>query len=218
MDAPASGGSRTRGDGWQSLTGGGWTRGTTRSGGRRRALGLLAASLSAGVLAACSGPLTGTAAKLSPTPRGTPRPTPSFDAHYNGRAGSNRAAAEVSFAIARDLFKDGVSYWEVFVRTTPLDPDPPSDPLDAAQLARQGAAVTRVDMVMATEAGQAVQKFRAGGHAHEQGVMEGELALLRQAFPKASTIQMRIYYGESHQHALATWSGGALQYPVLDRL
>lgn len=119
-------------------------------------------------------------------------------------------------AVARLLYRDGASYWEVYVRTVPLDPSPPADPADPRQLAAQGAAVTAVTVVVATEIGPAVARFRQGGHPHEEAVATSVARLLQGDFPRAGSITMTIFFGETHEHAIATWRAGALDYRVLD--
>ncbi|HEV3232155.1 MAG TPA: hypothetical protein VG245_07860 [Candidatus Dormibacteraeota bacterium] len=166
-------------------------------------------------LAACSGPAVPTAG-ATPSPSAAVAAPPPAD--YNARAGSNRAAAEASMALARYLYRDGTSYWEVFVKTTPLSPPKPADPADPTQIAAQAAQVTAVEMIMATESGTAIQAFRAGGHDHEKLVVTGEAGVLEAAFPRATTIRIQVYYGERDQHAVATFTGGVLDYKVMDSL
>lgn len=132
------------------------------------------------------------------------------------RAGNNRAGAAAAQVVAKSLYADHQSYWEVFIRTTP-SALPPVDPTNPDTALQSGSAVTDIKMVMATESGVALKHFMAGGHPHEQATMLGVAELLRSRFPRA-VISIDIYYGESHQHATATYTGSTFVYKVVDTL
>ena len=159
--------------------------------------------------------LLGQAACAPTGSRGAPaRPSPSAVPDpvlpdYNSRLGSNRVAAEAASALGRKLYAGG-QYWEVYVRTTPATLPGQYDPGNPAASAPAAAAVTATEVVMASESAAAIKTFGAGGDAHERQVL-GELdTLLRKAFPNLGSNNVRIFYGESFQHGVATFTGGKL--------
>lgn len=149
------------------------------------------------------------APRPSPTPGASPPPIPDF----NARVGSNRVAAEASLKVARSLYAD-TEYWEVFVRTTPPQLDGKYDPADPATAAPLALQVTELDIVMATESAGTIRHFGAGGVNHERAEIRAAVNILKSAFPKATRISFRIFYGEAFQHATATYQAGVLNYNV----
>lgn len=146
------------------------------------------------------------AAALSPSPSAAPEPAlPDF----NSRLGSNRVAAEAAATLGRRLYAGG-QYWEVYVRTQPAALPGLYDPGDPGASRPAAARVTATEVVMATESGAAIKAFSQGGEAHEREVMIDLDGLLRQAFPGLGTDNIRIFFGESFQHALVMFDHGKL--------
>jgi len=171
-------------------------------------------ALVAATLAAVAALVAASPSPRSPGgPRATPSPTPLPD--YNQRLGSNRQAADAAAAAGRLLFANA-GYWEVFVRTDPLAL-PKVDPSRPALAASPVPGVAKVLLVMATESGASLTQFRGTGHDHERAAMTPLLRELAARFPGAP-VECDVYFGESHLHARATLSGGAIQYTVLDTL
>jgi hypothetical protein len=152
-------------------------------------------------------PLPGTVASPGPT-------LPMID--YNVRLGSNRPAAEAALAISRDLFSDG-SFWEVYVKTTPVVINSGYDPTDPSSYIAAGRSVKSIDLIMATESGVALNKYRAGGHDHERTVMSHLMTILLQRFPGVH-VTFNVYFGETDHHATGTYDKGRMDYKVLDTL
>jgi hypothetical protein len=150
-----------------------------------------------------------TATTRVPIPAITPR-------EFASRSGNNRAAAAAGATLAKTLYTDHQSYWEVYVRTTPITLAP-VDPTNPDSAVKSAAPVTDVKVVIATESGATLNHFRAGGHAHEQAVMAAAADQLHARFPHA-TISFDIYFGESHLHATATYAAGVFKYKVVDTL
>ncbi|MGI8610216.1 MAG: hypothetical protein ACR2MY_13510 [Candidatus Dormibacteria bacterium] len=178
---------------------------------RMRGLAVAATvALAAPALASCSG-----GAKATPTP--SPSKAAVVDvplSDFNGRLGSNRVAAETAVLLGRKLYETG-QYWEVYVRTAPATLAGKYDPADPSASAKAAAAVTQVDVIIATESGSAIKSFAAGGDAHERRILASLDTPLRQAFPNAGTETIRIFYGESFQHGVAVFNHGTLtQYTV----
>ena len=145
-------------------------------------------------------------AVTSPSPKTLPDPVLP---DYNSRLGSNRVAAEAASALGRKLYAGG-QYWEVYVRSTPITLPGRYDPGEPAASAPAAAAVTAAEVVIATESAAAIKVFGAGGDAHERQVL-GELdAILRAAFPNLGSDNVRVFYGESFQHGVATFDHGKL--------
>jgi len=155
----------------------------------------------------CSCAVSGsTAAKPSPSPSSAPEPAlPDF----NSRLGSNRVAAEAATALGRRLYAGG-QYWEVYVRTQPAVLPGHYDPADPGASAPAAALVTSTEVVMGTESGAAIKLFSAGGEPHERQVLTELDGILRRAFPNLAADNLRIFYGESFQHGLATFDHGRL--------
>ena len=161
-------------------------------------------------LAGCGGS-TAAIARPSPSPSAVVNvPLPDF----NSRLGSNRLAAEAAAQLGRELYTQG-QYWEVYVRTQPSTLPGRYDPAQPQASAAAADSVTQVDIIMATEAGGAIQTFSAGGEAHERAELSSLDAVLRRAFPHVSTDTLRVFFGESFQHGVAVFNGGKLtQYTV----
>ena len=136
---------------------------------------------------------------------------------YNTRYGNNRAAATVAVLVGRLLYKDGNSYWETTVHTTPADIGAVS-PADIGSYSIAASKVTGVDVILATESATAVRNLQAGGHDHERQVITSLAAYLQEVFPRAKTITVEVLFGESHLHSKATYAAGALDYTVVDGL
>lgn len=151
-------------------------------------------------------------ASPSPSPRSVTSPLPAPD--YNRRLGTNRAAAEAAAQIGRQLAGQS-GYWEVSIRTKP-DALAWSD--EASFQEAQRARVTDVTVVMATESGAAVRSFRAGGHPHEQSVVNQVAAALQALFKSAASVQVLVFFGESDEHAIGVLAAGKVSYRVLDGL
>jgi hypothetical protein len=128
---------------------------------------------------------------------------------YNSRLGSNRVAAEAASALGRKLYAGG-QYWEVYVRTTPITLPGRYDPGDPGAAAPGAALVTATEVVIASESAAAIKAFGTGGDPHERQVLVELDGLLRTYFPNLASNSVRIFYGESFQHGVATFQGGRL--------
>ena len=156
-------------------------------------------------LCACA-PSGSTSARPSPSPSAAAEPAlPDF----NSRLGSNRVAAEAATALGRRLYLGG-QYWEVYVRTQPAILPGHYDPADPGASAPAAALVTSTEVVMATESGAAIKLFSQGGDAHERQVLGDLDGILRHAFPNLAADNLRIFYGESFQHGVASFDHGKL--------
>jgi hypothetical protein len=147
-----------------------------------------------------------------PTAGATP-PATALALDYNARFGNNRPAATAALLIGRILYSDA-GYWEVFVETQPASL-PTGGATDAISVLRAGRPASSVLVVMASEAGDAIKRFAGRNVATERAEVLKLARLAAVRFPSAS-ITVRVYYGEQHQHASATYAGGKLTYTVLD--
>jgi hypothetical protein len=155
----------------------------------------------------------------SATAPATPRPSgsPAAVLDYNPRVGSNRVAAAASLEVSRRLFREGMT-WEVYLKTTPVQLPGKVDPSNPEATRAAGRAATEVIMVLATESGTTLKAFRAGGHDHEKAIIQLIADILVRDFPGAR-ISGQVFYGESHQHAVASFGANqALEYKILDSL
>jgi hypothetical protein len=133
---------------------------------------------------------------------------------YSTRLGNSRVAAETAIRLGRSLYAQK-QYWEVYVTTNPSVLKPAYDPNNLATFDLAARAVSRVDVLIATESGLAIKAFGAGGAEHEKVELIGLAQQLQAMFPAAKTIGFQVLFGENNPHANATYQAGHLDYHSL---
>jgi hypothetical protein len=133
---------------------------------------------------------------------------------YSTRLGNNRVAAETAIKLGRSLYAEK-QYWEVYVATAPSTLKPAYDPNNPATFDLAAKTVSRVDVLIATESGQAIKTFGAGGVDHEKTELTALAQQLLSMFPAAKTIGFQVLFGENNPHANATYQAGHLDYHSL---
>jgi hypothetical protein len=158
-------------------------------------------------------------AATAPAPAASPKRAPWLQPEneltdYSTRLGNNRVAAATAIKLGRSLYAQQ-QYWEVYVTTDPSTPSPAYDPSNPSTLDLAAKAVSRVDVLIATESGGAIKAFGAGGAQHEKAELIGLAQQLLSLFPAAKTIGFQVLFGENNPHSNATYQAGHLDYHSL---
>ncbi|MDP9324957.1 MAG: hypothetical protein M3O87_00280 [Candidatus Dormibacteraeota bacterium] len=173
--------------------------------------GGIAAALAAVILSSCSlGQALG-AQSASPTPQPSQAESPVALPNYNARFGNNRVAAEAAVRVGRALYAQQ-QYWEVYVKSDPAALSSAFDPARPESFDAPAKEVQRIDLILATESGPSIRTYALGGVEHEKQVLVDVAKVLQAMFPAATTINLRVFYGEANLHATGTYQGGGLDY------
>ena len=136
---------------------------------------------------------------------------------FNHRYGNNPVAAHDGFTLERAFFAQQ-AYWEVAIHTDPVQAGYVALGNTAAVTAARHAATSLV-LVIATEDRRTITGLLAAGSRPAQAAyVEAIVDRLRAAgYDRLTKAQVLVFFTESDEHALLTWSPAAgYAYTVYD--